>query len=196
MIEKQILENDWVRLEPLQEEHIDALCEASDPTVWKLMPIRVTCRDDFAAFVQHAEQSHSNGNGLAYAVIEKESGGVAGSTGFWNYVPEHKRVEIGFTWYAPKWQRTFVNTSCKLLLLTHAFETLKLNRVEFKTDSLNDRSRAAIARMGAVEEGTFRNHVIQPDGRLRHSVYFSIIGEQWPEVKTRLSERLVHKSTQ
>lgn len=190
MMEKQILENDWVRLEPLRDEHVDALCNASDPSVWKLMPIRVTGRDDFAAFVQHAEQSYSNGSGLAFAVIEKKSGEVVGSTGFWNFVPEHKRVEIGFTWYAPKWQRTFVNSSCKLLLLTHAFETLKLNRVEFKTDSLNDRSRAAIARIGAVEEGTFRNHVIQPDGRLRHSVYFSIISEQWAEVQSRLMERL------
>ena len=90
----------------------------------------------------------------------------------------------------PKWQRTLLNTSCKLLLLTHAFEELKLNRVEFKTDSLNARSRTAIARIGAVEEGIFRNHVIQPDGRLRHSVYFSIINEQWPDVKTRLLERL------
>ena len=187
MIQKRILENDRVRLEPLGEEHIDGLFNVSDPAVWKYMPILVTGREDFASFVQRAQQLHDAGTALAFAVIEKKSNEMAGATGFWSYVAEHKRVEIGFTWYAPKWQRTHVNTSCKLLLLTHAFEELKLNRVEFKTDSLNERSRAAIARIGAIEEGTFRNHVIQPDGRLRHSVYFSIISDQWPDVKQRLT---------
>ncbi len=190
MILKTVLEEGQVRLEPLGEEHLDELFSVSDQSVWKYMPIRLVNRNDFASFIQRAQQMRDNGTALAFAVIEKNSGEIAGSTGYWNFVDEHKRVEIGFTWYAPKWQRTHLNTSCKLLLLTHAFEELKLNRVEFKTDSLNARSRTAIARIGAVEEGIFRNHVIQPDGRLRHSVYFSIINEQWPDVKTRLLERL------
>ncbi len=190
MIQKTNLEADRVRLEPLGKEHVNGLFDASDQTVWKYMPIHVASRDDIASFIQRSQRMHADGTALAFAVIEKTSGEVAGSTGYWSYVAEHKRVEIGFTWYAPKWQRTHVNTSCKLLLLTHAFEEMNLNRVEFKTDSLNERSRAAIGRIGAVEEGIFRNHVIQPDGRLRHSVYFSIINEQWPDVKARLLERL------
>jgi RimJ/RimL family protein N-acetyltransferase len=104
--------------------------------------------------------------------------------------PPNRRLEIGSTWIAPKWQRTAINTEAKLLMLTYAFEELKSIRVEFKTDSLNTQSRTAIARLGAVEEGTFRNHMVTQGGRLRHSVYFSIIDSEWPAVKSRLETAL------
>jgi RimJ/RimL family protein N-acetyltransferase len=118
-----------------------------------------------------------------------------GSTGYLNIDRQHRRLEIGGTWIAPEWQRTACNTEAKLLQLTHAFETLGCNRVEFKTDSLNERSRAALLRIGATEEGTFRNHMVMPDGRLRHSVYFSVIESEWPRVRVRLEALLERKGT-
>ena len=191
VLENIVLQNQFVRLEPLAEKHAAGLWQASAPDVWTYMPVNVESESDIARFVAYAENTRQSGQGLAFAVIDPADDEVVGSTGFWNFVPEYKRVEIGFTWYTPSRQRTAVNTSCKLLLLRHAFEGLQLNRVEFKTDSLNARSRKAIARLGATEEGTLRNHMIQPDGRLRHSVYFSILNSEWPEVRERLEKRLM-----
>lgn len=189
-LEATSLQNAFVRLEPLAAKHIDGLWEASTPEIWQYMPIRVEQKSDIRRFVDFAEKVQANGEGLPFAVIDPESGTVIGATGFWNYVAEHKRVEIGFTWYTPNRQRTAINTACKLLLLSYSFQVLDLNRVEFKTDSLNQKSRKAIARIGAVEEGVLRAHVVQPDGRLRHSVYFSILKEEWPAVEQRLTEFL------
>lgn len=190
MLEKVTLENRHVRLEPLNELHIDGLWAASTPDIWTYMPVRVNQREDMEKFVGYADNIFEQGQGLAFAVMDPHSNQVIGATGFWNFVPENKRVEIGFTWYTSSRQRTATNTACKFLLLSHAFETLGLNRVEFKTDSLNERSRKAIARIGATEEGTLRNHVVQPDGRLRHSVYFSILNSEWHGIKLRLEEWL------
>jgi RimJ/RimL family protein N-acetyltransferase len=128
-------------------------------------------RDDVERFVQDAL---------------REGGRVVGSTRYLAIVPAHRRLEIGFTWIARPWQRTAVNTEAKLLLLGHAFDRLGCHRVEFKTDALNGPSRAAIPRLGAREEGTFRRHMVMPDGRLRDSVYYSVVDTEWPAVRARL----------
>ena len=127
---------------------------------------------------------------LPFALIEKSIGCVVGCTRYANIERTHHRLEIGWTWVGRQWQRTAVNTEAKYLLLRHAFETLKCMRVELKTDSLNDRSRAAILRIGAREDGTFRNHMITASGRIRHTVYFSIIDSEWPSVKAELEAKL------
>jgi RimJ/RimL family protein N-acetyltransferase len=127
---------------------------------------------------------------LPFALIETSSGRVVGSTRYGNFDRLHHRVEIGWTWVTRQWQRTPINTAAKYLLLRHAFETLKCIRVELKTDSLNDRSRAAILRIGARQEGIFRNHMITASGRIRHTVYFSIVDSEWPEVKATLEAKL------
>ncbi len=127
---------------------------------------------------------------MPFATIEKSSGMVVGSTRYGNIDMAHRRVEIGWTWIAPRWQRTAVNTEAKYLMIGHAFEKLGCMRVELKTDSLNERSRNAILRLGAKEEGTFRNHMITSSGRIRHSVYFSIIDSEWPAIKVCLEGKL------
>jgi RimJ/RimL family protein N-acetyltransferase len=146
--------------------------------------------DDMRAYIEEALLAQASGTALPFATVEQASGRVIGSTRYANIEATHRRLEIGWTWIAPRWQRTAVNTEAKYLMLRHAFETLGCQRVEFKTDSLNERSRNAILRLGAKEEGTFRNHMIAYTGRVRHSVYFSIIETEWPEVKARLEEKL------
>ncbi len=186
-VEPVELEGEHVRLEPVNVEHTSALWEAgSHPELWRFMPSVIGSEEQMRETISWAVQIAEQGTGLAFATSIKATGEIVGSTGFWNLEPSHKRLEIGCTWITPRLQRSAVNTECKLLMLQHAFEQLGCNRVEFKTDSLNERSRAAIARLGAVEEGTLRNHMVQPDGRLRHSVYFSILSDEWPQVKRRL----------
>jgi len=143
-----------------------------------------------SAYVQSALQDQAAGTALPFALIEKSSGRTIGSTRYANIERVHHRLEIGWTWVARPWQRTAINTEAKYLLLRHAFETLKCMRVELKTDSLNERSRAAILRIGASQEGIFRNHMMTATGRIRHSVYFSIVDSEWLEVKARLEARL------
>jgi N-acetyltransferase len=135
------------------------------------------------------------GTSLPFVTVETASGREAGLTRFMNIDCVHRRTEIGGTIIAPEWQRTFVNTEAKYLMLKHAFEEWGCIRVEFKTDSLNERSRNAILRIGAKEEGLFRNHMIMPDGRVRHSVYYSIVNSEWPAVKQRLEAKLPAESS-
>jgi RimJ/RimL family protein N-acetyltransferase len=142
-----------------------------------------------SAYIATALEEQARGVSLPFALIEKAGGKAIGSTRYGNIDRTHHRVEIGWTWIAPLWQRTAINTEAKYLLLKHAFEKLGCIRVELKTDSLNERSRAAILRIGAREEGTFRNHMITSTGRFRHTVYFSILDSEWPEVKSRLQAR-------
>ena len=141
-------------------------------------------------YLSTALQWQSEGAAIPFAIIEKESGKAIGSTRYGNIDNVNRRLEIGWTWISRTWQRTAVNTETKYLLLKHAFETLKCIRVEFKTDSRNEQSRKALLRIGAKEEGVFRNHMITPSGRLRHSVYYSIIDSEWNDVKKRLEEKL------
>ena len=181
------LEGRTVRLEPLALRHLDALCAVGlDPSLWALTTVRVASRDDMRRYVQTALADQDAGSALPFATVERATGIVVGSTRFGSVVPEHRRVEIGWTWIAAPWQRTAVNTEAKYLMLRHAFEVMGCRRVELKTSALNSRSRAAMLRIGATEEGTMRRHMVNPDGSARDSVYFSVIDEEWPAVRQRL----------
>jgi N-acetyltransferase len=186
-----ILEGRHVRLEPLALKHAAGLAAVGlDEDLWKWIPTPVRSAEEMNAYVQTALNEQAKGSGLPFVLIETSTGCIIGSTRYGNIDCDHYRVEIGWTWIARQWQRTAINTEAKYLLLGHAFERLKCIRVELKTDSLNERSRAAILRIGAREEGTFRNHMITASGRIRHTVYFSILDGEWPEVKARLEAKL------
>ena len=186
-----VLEGRHVRLEPLSPEHTSGLADVGlDHLLWKWIPTPVRTPEEMSVYVETALKEQATGSGLPFALLEKSSGRVVGSTRYGNIDRLHHRVEIGWTWVARQWQRTPINTETKYLLLRHAFETLKCIRVELKTDSLNDRSRAAILRIGARQEGIFRNHMITASGRIRHTVYFSIVDSEWPEVKATLESKL------
>lgn len=190
-VEPVVLEGVRVRLEPLARGHLAGLCAIGlDEELWRWIPVPVRTAEEMAEYVETALKEQASGMALPFALIEKASGRVIGSTRYANIERVHHRVEIGWTWVAREWQRTAVNTEAKYLLLRHALETLGCMRVELKTDSLNTKSRNAILRIGAREEGTFRNHMITASGRIRHTVYFSIVAEEWPEVKERLEGRL------
>jgi N-acetyltransferase len=186
-----VLEGAHVRLEPLSRDHLRGLCHVGlEQELWRWIPTPVRTTEEMAAYVELALKEQANGSSLPFAQIEKSAGQVIGSTRYMNIEKTHHRVEIGCTWIGREWQRTAVNTESKYLLLRHAFETLGCMRVELKTDSLNEKSRAAILRIGAKEEGTFRNHMITSSGRIRQTVYFSIVDSEWPGVKCELERRL------
>jgi N-acetyltransferase len=190
-VEPVVLEGEEVRLEPLELRHLDGLCAIGlAPDIWTLIPTRMQHAGDMRGYVELALREQAAGVSLPFATVAKSSGQAIGSTRFMNIERQHLRAEIGWTWIGAAWQRTRVNTEAKYLMLGHAFETWKCHRVELKTDSLNQRSRNAILRIGAKEEGTFRNHMVVQGGRLRHTVYFSIIDSEWPRVKKSLEERL------
>ncbi len=190
-IQPTILEGTIVRLEPLSMSHVDGLSAAGiDEELWRYTMTVIRNRDDMERYVEAAIELQKEGKALPFAIIEKTSGRAIGSTRYANIDGANKRVEIGWTWVARAWQRTPVNTECKYLLLKHAFETLGCIRVEFKTDSTNRQSRNALARIGSREEGILRNHMITPSGRIRHSVYFSIVDSEWAAVKKGLEEKL------
>jgi RimJ/RimL family protein N-acetyltransferase len=181
------LEGTIVRLEPLGLHHLDALSAVGlDPTIWANGASRMESRDDMRRYVETALTEQRAGTALPFATVERASNTVVGSTRFANAVHEHRRVEIGWTWISPRWQRTGVNTEAKYLMLRHAFDVLGCQRVELKTNALNARSRAAMRRIGAKEEGTLRSHMIQPDGSVRDSVYFSVIDREWTQVKEHI----------
>ena len=190
-VDPVVLEGVNVRLEPLSRKHLTGLCEVGlEEQLWRWIPTPVRTADDMAAYVDLALKEQANGVSLPFAQMEKATGRAIGSTRYMNIDRVHHRVEIGCTWIGREWQRTAANTEAKYLLLGHAFETLGCMRVELKTDSLNDKSRAAILRIGAKEEGIFRNHMMTSTGRIRHTVYFSVIDSEWPEVKSRLERKL------
>jgi N-acetyltransferase len=191
MVTPVVLEGRHVRLEPLAKEHLAWLARVGlDEELWRWIPVPVRTAEELAEYIETALEEQKRGVSLPFALIEKASGRAIGSTRYGNIDRTHHRVEIGWTWVAREWQRSAVNTEAKYLLLRHAFETLECIRVELKTDSLNEKSRAAILRIGAKEEGIFRNHMITSSGRLRHSVYFSIMDSEWPAVKARLESLL------
>lgn len=191
IVEPVTLGGEHVQLEPMLEAHHAALAEVGlDEDLWKWIPVPVRTPEEMKAYVDAALAEQARGMSLPFTIVERATGNVIGSTRYANIERTHRRVEIGWTWVGRPWQRTAVNTECKYMLLKHAFETLGCIRVELKTDSLNERSRAAILRIGAKEEGVFRNHMITASGRIRHSVYFSITDSEWPVVKRRLEEKL------
>jgi RimJ/RimL family protein N-acetyltransferase len=190
-IQPVTLEGKYVRLEPLSLKHLSDLCDGGlDPGLWRWTPSAVQTPQEMREYIETTLASQGDGTALPFATIERQTGKAIGSTRFGNIDKEHRRVEIGWTWVMRPWQRTPVNTEAKYLMLRHAFETLGCIRVEFKTDSLNEQSRLALRRIGAKEEGVLRNHMISYSGRIRHSVYYSIINSEWPQVKERLEKAL------
>ena len=187
-----ILQGSHVKLEPMTEAHAPALAEIGiGQPFWDFMVYgKINTVDDMRNWVKDVLTREKKGTDLSFVAIHLASSRVAGATRYLNIMPNDRGLEIGGTWYGPEFQRTAVNTECKYLLLRHAFETLGCIRVQLKTDSRNERSQKAIERLGAVKEGVLRNHMILPDGYYRHSVYYSILDMEWPEVKKRLEEMM------
>lgn len=191
IVDDVILEGERIRLVPMTAAHTKALAQAGIADgVWDRTVNRVETPDQMAAYVETALDERRKAISLPFVTIEKDSDKIVGSTRFGNIDTANRKTEIGWTWINPAWQKTYVNTEAKFLMLRHAFETWKCIRVEFKTDSLNEISRAAIQRIGAKFEGILRNHMITDSGRFRNSAYFSIIDVEWPEVKTGLISKL------
>jgi RimJ/RimL family protein N-acetyltransferase len=189
-----MLEGSVVRLEPIRRNHAELFWHAAKDTldnIFQWIPYRMTTPEDFKRLIEKAMAEQECGESVVFATVERTSGQVIGSTRFMNIDRVNRRVEIGSTWIAPAWHRTAVNTEAKYLMLRHAFEVWQCMRVELKTDALNQRSRNAILRLGAKEEGTLRKHLITWTGRVRDTVYFSILDTEWPEVGCRL-EKLAH----
>lgn len=179
----------FVRLEPLNEAHIQGLTAsgAGDKSIWKHMLYGdIQTEEDMLGWVRDILSRPD----LSFGVVHLESGRIAGATRYLNIAPEHRGLEIGGTWYGAEFRSTVVNTECKYLLLTYAFETLGCIRVQLKTDSRNIRSQHAIERIGARREGVLRNHMILPNGDYRDSVFYSILDSEWPSVKKLLEEKL------
>lgn len=185
----------YVRLEPMTEAHIPALAEIGvGQTFWGFMLYgNMETEADMANWVRDILSRASRGTDLPFVAIHLASGRAAGATRYLNIMPKDRGLEVGGTWYGSEFQRTAVNTECKYLLLKHAFETLDCIRVQLKTDLRNGCSQRAIERIGAVKEGVLRNHMILPDGRIRHSVFYSILDTEWSEVKKKLEEMLGEK---
>ena len=181
------LENALVRLTPLLALHEQGLNDAAaDGELWNLGFTWVPRPEHMQAYIDHALQQQGNGLAQAFAVLEKNSGRLLGSTRYCNVDAGNRRLEIGYTWYRQSAQRSGVNTACKQLLLEHAFDRLNASAVEFRTHWHNHRSRAAIARLGAKQDGVLRQHMIMADGSYRDTVVFSILNSEWPAVKLHL----------
>lgn len=182
-----ILETENVRLIPLKEEHAEALTEsASDGELWKLWYTSVPDAGNMSSYIAKALSDYEQDKGMAFTVVDKRTNLIIGTTRYCNATPEHRRLEIGYTWYAKSYHKTHVNSECKLLLLKHAFEKLEAVAVEFRTNWHNHTSRTAIMRLGAKQDGILRNHQILPDGTLRDTVVFSIIESEWNSCKKAL----------
>lgn len=187
----RVLDGRTVRLEPLTLRHIPALARvAFDPDLWRWTTTRITNEGELRSYVEDALSLQRAGSALPFCILSKTSGEAIGSSRFGNYDAANRRVEIGWTWVAGPWQRTTANPEAKRLMLEYAFTDLECLRVEFKTDALNARSRGALLKLGAKEEGILRSHMVVHDGRRRDSVYFSILVEEWPDVRRALEARI------
>lgn len=187
------LEGSVVRLEPIRRELASLFWDVAQndlADIFRWIPYPMQTRDDFEKLIDKAFAEQERGESVVFATVERNSGRTVGSTRFMNIDRANKRAEIGSTWIAPAWQRTAVNTEAKYLMLRHAFEVWRCIRVELKTDALNQKSRNAILRIGAKEEGTLRRHLVTSSGRVRDTVYFSILDSEWLEVRARLEFRL------
>lgn len=195
-VQPVVLEGSRVRLEPLRHEHLaDLALVAFDPPVWRWTTARPQDEAGLERWVEAALANAETGTERPFATIDLATGRAIGSTRFMSIVPEHRRLEIGWTWVGTAHQRSGANREAKLLQLSHAFEVLGANRVEFKTHARNERSRAALAGIGATFEGIFRSHMIMPDGSLRDSAWFSVIADEWPTVKQGLAASLARYSS-
>jgi N-acetyltransferase len=187
------LEGTHVRLAPLRPEHATMFWELVKndlESLFRWIPYRLKSLEDFQEFTRQVLDEQKRGVSVPFATYKRDSNQLVGTTRYMNMDLANRRVEIGSTWIAPPWQRTVVNTEAKYLMLRHAFEVWNCLRVELKTDALNQRSRQAILRLGAKEEGTLRKHMLTYDGRQRDSVYFSILDTEWPAIKARLESKL------
>jgi RimJ/RimL family protein N-acetyltransferase len=191
-LEPVVLTGQFVRLEPLETRHIESFTVAalSDPGIWDYMRRRIETTADVAWLFHSALADAENGLSLPFAVIDLHAEALVGSTRFLDYVPVDRGIEIGWTWYVPEARGGPVNLDAKCLLMRHAFEELGCIRVQLKTDARNLRSRAAIAKLGATEEGTLRNHMVVQGDTIRNSVYFSVLDDEWPRVQAGLQARL------
>jgi len=190
------LEGHGVRLEPLSAAHRDGLAAAaSDGSLWELWVTSVPSPGDVAKYITTALEGQRDRHMLPWAVRELATDTIVGSTRFHDILAEIDRVEIGYTWYAARWQRSHVNTACKLLLMTHGFETLGCAVIGLRTDSFNFASQRAIEALGAHKDGVIRHHRARSDGSVRDSVIYSILASEWPDVKKHLSGRLARAST-
>ena len=186
-----VLERNNVRLEPLTHAHDSDLGDAaSDGELWKLWVTMVPTREESHSFIAAALKGQDEGHMLPWAVRELTSGKIIGTTRYHDIVCEIDRVEIGFTWYSKSWQRSHINTTCKLMLLEHAFETLACKVVGFRTDNFNFASQRAIEALGAKKDGVIRHHRLRRDGSVRDSVMYSILRSEWPDVRAYLENRL------
>jgi RimJ/RimL family protein N-acetyltransferase len=182
-----ILDGERVRLEPMRADHLDALTAAGAfDELWKWTHARATTRDSMQEYMSSALADAERGVSLPFVTIDKAAGRIIGSTRFGNIDRENRRAEIGWTWITPAFQRTYVNSEAKYLMLSHAFDVWGCIRVELKTDVLNEKSRQAMLRMGATEEGILRKHGITYSGRFRDTIYYSVLDTEWPEVRERL----------
>ncbi len=185
------LEGHGVRLEPLAREHRDALAKAAaDGELWRLWFASVPEPQQADAYIAQALAGRDAGHMLPFVVRELTSGAIAGSTRYHDIIKDASRVEIGYTWYAKRWQKSHVNTACKLLLLAHAFDALDCKVVGLRTDNFNFTSQRAIEALGAKKDGVLRHHAVRRDGTVRDSVMYSIVLSEWPDVKHHLELRL------
>ena len=185
------LEGHGVRLEPMDAGHAEALADAaSDGQLWELFYTAIPGPADAAAYIATALDGLREGHMLPWVVRDQRSGEIVGSTRYHDIVAAIDRVEIGFTFYAARWQRTHVNTACKLLLMSHAFDSLGCRVVGLRTDGFNFRSQQAIARLGAKRDGVLRHHGVRKDGSARDTVMFSVLAHEWPDVRRNLELRL------
>ncbi|CAB3627063.1 GNAT family N-acetyltransferase [Achromobacter pestifer] len=191
LLQPVTLEGDIVRLEPLAAGHADALSQIGlHPELWRLQPEPVASAEDMQRYVDRALAGQREGACLPFVIVQQSSGQIIGATRYMDIALSHHRLEIGATWLTPAVQRSGANTEAKFLLLRHAFETIGIIRVVFKTELSNTQSRQAILRIGGVEEGVFRKHLIAQSGRTRDMVYYAILDEDWPSVKARLLARM------
>jgi RimJ/RimL family protein N-acetyltransferase len=180
-----------VELQPLQKEHAAQLLQAAaDGELWKMKVTVIPGPDTVAQYIATALEGRANQTVMPFVIVRRDTGQIVGSTRFWKIDLANRKMEIGHTWLGSSIQRSGINTEAKLLLLTHAFEALQAIRVQFTTDELNEKSRAAILRIGAKQEGIVRHERIMPDGRKRNSVRFSIIDTEWDEVKAMLQQKM------
>lgn len=190
-VQPVVLQSGGVQLEPLALAHVDGLRNAAaDGELWNIRVTSVPAPDETAAYIDTALKMRNEGHRFAFAVIDEASGNVIGTSSFHDILPAVKRVEIGYTWYGKSWQRSHVNTTAKLLLMTHAFETLGCHVVGWRTDNFNFASQRAIERLGAKKDGVIRGHALRRDGTIRDTVMYSLRSGEWPEVKAQLLHQL------
>lgn len=191
-MEDIILENEIIKLRPVQLSDIEAITDAAnDERIWEHMSVNLLSKEAVQNYIENAIKERDKSVSYLFAVIYKKTDKIVGCTSFLDISFPHKRLEIGATWYNPSVWRTSINTNCKFLLFQYCFEVLKLNRIQIKTGHENDRSQKAIERIGAVKEGVLRNHMIRKEGTIRHTVMYSVISEDWEKLKAKFMERLL-----